>query len=625
MKFKFLSTICFTFALISNGFAFSEKTNTTADSVIEKAWLREYLPEKITAYARIPSALFYFAPTDKRLQALYENANYQPFIQAVISKVGEKISAIAISETEKLALKTLLAQITTPLEIAIGDLGDLSAPPTVYIAGKSRLNSLAEFDAFLAALIKETPITANAQAPGHGQLVTPMGNGSYHYDIDSGRFLMVIGGNKTATKALIAAKTPVLPSPIAALEAQIDASGHGLFVWVKPHPMLWSQIPWTATERQLFQSLQIEQISKLAAGMGIGDERPKIKAIINMPNVGLRQLLPSHQQAADINYFGQIASLWALSLPNENQLDKMVSLLIQEQPEAWEKYTLEKQKVERVTDMSIARLMQIFGNQAVFFEDDNGSYMSLPATAEPALIELLTHVKKNYPLLYSEQTVEGKTLHQVSLIQPITAYAKESQKALSPKEAALRPLLIATSLPVNHFYWVKEGEHLLFSTLPQPLMARWQSPATGTLQTWLDERHLNIQGATVAGNMSYRNLSQKAYYNQLAILRLLAALTETPLAIETFPVANSLSLPRYGELSLSIHNVGETLSMEFSAQNGLSDVWQALQNNYTIATIGILAAVAIPQYADYTQRAKAAYQAQLENTEKTDKTAKPQE
>lgn len=631
MKLKALSALVLSIGLTNGALALSPAVNTpTQLSVIEKPWLRDHLPENITAYARIPNLLFYFAPTDSRLKALYEHKNYQPFLQAVTEKIGQQMTLTGIPEEQKLLIRTLATKIVAPVEVMIGDLGELSAPPSLRFATKLSLESPESLDNILQTLFKHSPIKLSTTATGQGEITTPAGPGYYAYDHSSGRLLITFGEPRSALTEVLYAEAPSSVSPIAELESEIDATGHGLFAWVKPQPMYWEMLPIFSVESTLWiHALQLQQIRKAAVGFGVGEQRPKVKAIIDMPNVGLRQLIPSQQQSTAIAYAGQIDSMAAVSLPDAKQLENMIKLLSLDDAEVMQGYQQGIADFEAQTGLSFATLMQVIGNQAIFFEDDNGGFMTLPATVEPALTELLATVKaKAIPIAYRQQTVGEKTLHHVSLNKLAKYLFSETgtTELLSEEDKALAPLVAAMYFPVNHFYWIKEGDNLVFSTLPQPLLARSQTPASGTLQTWLDEQHQSIQGAFFSGSFTYRNLSQKSYYNQLGLLRLLADMTDTPLAIEQFPIANTLSLPKQGTLALSINNAGDALRVEYSSQNGLNDLWEIINSSYVLPTVGILAAIAIPAYQDYTERAKA-HQAEMEKMleEQTDKNPKAEE
>lgn len=580
---------------------------TATAAVIEKPWLRDHLPEKITAYARIPNPKFYFADTDTTKNPAAQQAIYAPFIQSAAENLFTQLSKADMPAEAKAALKVLLTQLNAPVELMVTDFSDGKAPPMLLIATQLRDIDGESITKLFQQLSKDSPLAVTPTSANQGTLMArPMGiPGQYGFDPKTGRLLLVVGSPDPAALEKLHAKTPSVASPIRSAEAQIDASGTGLFAWVKPNPMFWMQMPLSPEDREIIETLKLTELRKLAIGIGVGDKRPKLKALLNMPNVGLRQLIPAHDITVSPTYHGHLSSIFSLSLPNESQLDAMARFATQSQPEKYAEYMAFKQKMAAETGVQFSTLMQFIGHQLLIFSDDNGQFLVLPATAEPAMEALLSQLSnKGLTLIRNQLDINGTTIQHLSLQKVTEQFVEKDQSNLSKSEKALLPLASQLYLPSNHIYWVKNGDHLIFSSLPQPLIAHLTTTPSGTTNQWLAKQQLTLDGSFMSGLMTLRNLSQQSYYGHLQLLQLLADVSKTPLDITKFPPANQLSLPRYGAMALQIHNGGDALSLEYSTENGFSDIWQAIGNSYTLTTVGILAAVAVPAYHDYTARAQ---------------------
>lgn len=585
--------------------------NTATATVVEKPWLRDFLPEKISAYVRIPNPKFAFAKSQTPAKSTATaQVQYTQFIQAATDKLFKQFSQLDMPPQGKASLELLLTQIVAPLEVFVTDFSDGKTPPILMVATQLKKTDSNSVTSLLKQLSQGSPLIINSMSDTQGTLLLgPIGApGIYGYNPKNGRLLLVIGTSDIAKLDLLNTSTPTLKNPIRAAEQQIDAHGMGFFAWVKPNPVLWMQAPLDDQVRQVLELLKITELREVAMGAGLGSKRPKIKLLLDIPAAGLRQLIPAHNINVSPAYHGSLASVFSLSLPNEKQLDSIAAFIAQagKKPnKILADYQTLKKRIATESGIQFSTLMKLIGHQLIVFTDDNGQFLALPAAAEPALEKFLTQLSdNNLTLIRDTTTIKGSTIHHLSLQKAIEQLAERGQKNLDATQKSLLPLLSQLYLPSNHIYWVKSGDSLLFNALPQPLMAHVSNPPSGKISQWLTEQHLTLDGSFFSGLMTFRNLSQKSYYGHLKLLQLLADASHTPLDIDSFPTANTLNLPRYGALALQIHNGGKALSLEYSSENGFSDIWQAMGSTYAFTMVGMIAAVAIPAYQDYTVRAQ---------------------
>ncbi|MBS9778649.1 MAG: hypothetical protein KGV50_07845 [Gammaproteobacteria bacterium] len=578
-------------------------------SLVEKPWLRDYMPSAITAYARIPNPKFYFTDTESPLQSMYQNPLYSQFMQLSIENILKLINQASVpAETKRLA-DVMLSKLISPIELMVSDYTKGSEPPTLVIAVKVDYEDGKALGEDLVALSKDTKLDIKPSTDNTGQIILKQAGvtAKYVFNPNNKRLVVALGAKANTFTDLINADSKNANSPISVAESQIDQNGNGLFVWLHPNPAILKQLPIPSYNRKTIDTLKVDQAEFLAAGFGLGDHRPKLKAIVKMPEIGLRKLFPSHEKTADPEYFGHLSWVFSLGLPNEEQLDNIAKIITGENSPQYSQYLAKKQNFTSQSGIDFSSLMKLIGNQVVMFKDDNGKFLAVPADAEAALKDVLSQlVKKGIPLIQNTIEIDGQTIHHVSFHEVSSQLTKQQNQHLSMQQKMLMPIFSQLYLPSNHIYWVKENDSLIFSFLPQRLIARKKGNVKGKISEWLASQKLTISGSTWSSAMTFRNLPQESYYGHLSLLQTISDMSDTPLNIEKFPTANTMSLPRYGSLALQIHNRDDMLSIEYSAENGLSDILFAVDNNAMIAMTGILAAIAVPSYQDYMKRAKAA-------------------
>ena len=117
----------------------------------------------------------------------------------------------------------------------------------------------------------------------------------------------------------------------------------------------------------------------------------------------------------------------------------------------------------------------------------------------------------------------------------------------------------------------------------------------------------NLSGSLLAYSSSIDDLSRNSYHIYLAMLQLLADVSEAEFDIFALPLANELAFEDQGTIGLQLDLSNPYIALEVTFEQSMLDILYG--GGYeTTAVIGILAAVALPAYQDYTKRAKAAEQ-----------------
>jgi type IV pilus assembly protein PilA len=99
-------------------------------------------------------------------------------------------------------------------------------------------------------------------------------------------------------------------------------------------------------------------------------------------------------------------------------------------------------------------------------------------------------------------------------------------------------------------------------------------------------------------------IPRRSYEAYLAVMQTLADFSAAELDIWAMPTADQLELPERGAMSFSV-NVGEPyLSLELAYESYPGELFYGSGGFGAAVVVGILAAVAIPAYQDYTIRAQ---------------------
>ena len=94
-------------------------------------------------------------------------------------------------------------------------------------------------------------------------------------------------------------------------------------------------------------------------------------------------------------------------------------------------------------------------------------------------------------------------------------------------------------------------------------------------------------------------------------LVLLGDVAQKPIDLFTFPTATALNLPIDGAYGFQLDMPGDQIGLELTFENNPTEFLAENNGVATVAIVGILAAVAIPAYADYLKRAKVSEGMQL--------------
>ena len=543
-----------------------------------QSWLHQNLPPQTAAYLRLPNA--WFLENHKlAASAIYQSDAYREQTAAVRRALIQRLLTL-LPEEARAPLQNLQQHLDAPLEIALlQDKNELN----LLIAASAQF---ADGQALQQTLAQTFPAPWQVGADRIEQRGEPPI--AYRYDAANQRLLLSTGLVKNPADSLKYLSEDGGDAPFTALQSRLDPKADGLYLWLDPqNPLIQQQI---RDYKPLLEKLGIDHAEQLALAWSVQNERPRLQISLVQPDNAPLNLPQATTDALKLPYQGDISALAALTLPNDAQIDGLAD------SSGKIKQTL--QQALGISADALAALGTIH-----YLADDNGSYLVLPQSAKPALEALLTKLQGR-GILNKRETLQDDIEH-LAFTSLAAQGAKLSEQENVFKKNADTAFNTLMSQLQNHYYLRIEGDYLLISDLPQPLLARKNLAADApTVARWLAAEHIDLADSAYAYIQNQRHLGRDSYYNGLKRLQAYADLAQSPLDIMALPDASQL--PASGAVALRLRGDGKNPTLTLDLQNGIDDLLNLANGTATIASIGILSAIALPAYQDYTIRARIA-------------------
>jgi hypothetical protein len=570
------------------------------ETPIQAAWLKQRLPADTLAYKRIPHPLGIFATPkgnalDPALRSPVNTENVRKIQQGVLGNVLP-----LIPDLDDPRIRFLIGQVESPLELAF-----FAAPaPSVLLAMHVGLDSVEALEAALAEFAASDPplaLTAPIDAEGHGQLTGLPAPTFLKFDATSGLLLVQVGPAVTAEsfRAVLASLAPGANSRMAAIEQQLDQSGQGWFLWIDAEKTLpVAQMFMSPENLAKLQATGLDKVRTAGIGWGVADSKGRLGIVLDVAAEGNRQFLPFVSNNLDLTSVGQPDAVALLSLPTAEELARIESLFLesmeQEDRDEWQKL---KDTLKSETGVSIEELFSALGPELVAIFDAAGDYGAIRLRDQALFEQLMDALAASSGMAPDTHRVHGKTFYHWSMPGDLAIMDMEASDQMGPAAEIL-------ARQREHIYWVQDGDFLYVASVPQPLFDRVSKGADTRIDLWLkDQQHIDTTSSFLALTGTSRKLPMRLYHIYIELLQLLADLSEADIDVWNMPSASQLSLATQGVVGFTV-NLGDpyvsaTMTFESNPAEALLG-----SGGGSIAAIGILAAIAIPAYQDYTARAQ---------------------
>lgn len=571
------------------------------DLPIAEGFLRKQLPSEVVAYGRIPNLLGLLAmPKQGQLEAaLRSEANIRNVggIQEGLAK-----NVLALPELSDPRISFLADVVRSPIEVA----GFGMPTPSVLVGVTLAVRSAGEFNQLIATLGNSAPPVSLAgplDGQGMGELVGLPLPAFVKFDPSSGRLLLHSG--PMVTRAAFEELLKGLPvklddHPMYALENRIDSSGQGFFAWADASRIM----PMVAPDamRQLGRA-GLGGLRGVASGFGTANGKGRLSLVVDVGENRQARPFPVFANDVEATAVGEPDAAILLSIPGKEEISRLKSMLLAALPPV-ARSGLEqgKSSFANMLGVEFEEIFSAIGPDVLVLFDEAGDYSAVRLRDGDLFDDIVRRIAAKTGSGPTEHKVGGNTFWHWRLPSFFTlatgAYPGGSSG--SGGEA-----LSVLGRAREHVYWLREGDYLYLSQVPQPLMDRVNAGAKASVADWLEKtQRIDTTSSVFAATGSVSKMPRRSYEMYVAILQFLADITEADFDIWSMPTADQLALPAKGAIGFSI-NLGEPyLSLELTYENHPGEMMFGGGGFGGVAVAGILAAIAIPAYQDYTTRAQ---------------------
>ncbi|RDX37666.1 pilin [Kangiella sp. HD9-110m-PIT-SAG07] len=575
------------------------KPSFKIESLAESAWLYGSLPENTVAYVRLPNPWSGFSAKADSFKYALGNEEHVKAVKKIQQGVYDNIIAKLQAHAKPLA-QFYVEHTKGPVELAFVS---QNGQPVVFAGTSLDYSDDTSFNTALQDLVKGIPNANLMPQEGQAKGIISFGPGAavyYSYNSDKQRFTLVSGMGTSVTSLENAAATikPNDKHEMLKLEKDIDSSHQGLFVWASPkNAMPFIQMGMPPEKLQQLKELGVDQAKGLALGYGVSDSKTRLKLLLDMPNVGARQFLPVTSNDYDIKSVGQPSSVLVMSWFTAEQIDQFKENMELVKPgfkNDWENFA---DDFEKQTGQDFDILLRAFGPEVVRINDEVGVYWIFKHDKDlfPKVIESYKTTKDTE---YSKKEINGLSIHHIkspmipfgmgSMMQPKNNFGAELAKSMK-----------------SHMYFSVEGDYIVYATVPQILIERHNRVADTNIASWMSEQQGFRYEHTLLGyTTSIKDISRTSYHYYLELLNQLGDISKAGIDLTLLPTAEELGFPEKGAVGISLISSSDQLGFEFTFENGATDLMVGAGGATAVAVVGILAAVAIPAYQEYTIRAE---------------------
>lgn len=566
---------------------------------IRQPWLRDHLPEGSLIYLRVPHPLGILATPkgsalDPALRSKINVENLQKIRDGYLDNIVPLIPMIS----EPLP-QLIQRHIRSPIEISATFLPQ----PASLMALNLDIASNDEFVAMLAeaGLMLAAPLNAEniGRIDGVGMPLF------VRFDAASGRMLASFGPAVTAESFadLLAQTERNEPHRMRALENKVDESGQGLFFWIDAREAMAPMQMFVP--RETFEDLiemGLDEVDAVAMGWGVANGKGRYSIVADYPSDKERGFLPIVRNDISAESVGDPDGLIFFSIPTVEEFRRLEAFgLATTDDEGRASWSKGKDAVRTALGVSVEELFESIGPEVMLVFDQAGDYLAIRLRDPDLWDSVLQRITSATGIPLDTRNIAGDTYHHWAL--PMTG-----------EEAALDGIGDGIGASVafvevfmrirDHWYWTRDGDFLYLSATPQVLIDRAAMGPDTVIGEWLsDDQRIDATHAWFSASGTSRKLPKRTYLLYIEMLQLLADMGQSEIDVWSMPSAAELALDDIGTYGVTLNLGNPTLSAEFTFENNPAELMGGMGS---VAVVGILAAIAIPAYQDYTIRAHVA-------------------
>ena len=616
-----------------------KKTVTTTvemadkDFISKPASLSKNLPASTMTYLRLPTLKNSLSPTGTALDPAIGNKAMAEQIKAIYSPLFKKVTGLT-EGAHKFLAELLLSNAVSPIELALLQPPNPQMPfPTIVIKLGVENESHDSIQAKIDGLSQEFPVVVSKKLSKSESGQFAIGPFTMFVDFDEkAESLSLVGAHMAVMNAesyqqVLSSITPNDQHPMLKLEKEVDTSGKGLFAWFgidKMLPLYKSAIP-PQTLSEL-QASGIDQAKSVVIGSGAADGKAKLSMLIEMPDAGFKQYIYKPNNSYDFTTAGEPRYVLSLALPTKEQITQTEVLISKNLPkEIFEEWMNTKTQFSLLSGVSFDDIFKAINSELVAFGDDSGDFIAIKLNDKAAFKTVLDNLVYKFQLKYEVREHKGQQYHHLVIPNASGLHNIQLEK-LAANDPVMKAYLyfLQTFQGHSHAYWIESGDYLIMASIPQLLMDRLAHENMTNVSNWLEKtqkvdpsKSLFLIATTIddlpktiykfqLGMMNYLNdvANSNAAADPEDATQEKASADKTGFDIFKLPTPAELNLPKYGTYSMQYDISDTRMALNITSDFSAADILLTNNGLTTVAITGILAAVAIPAYQDYTLKAK---------------------
>lgn len=579
-----------------------------AKPLVAEPSLRAVLPENAIAYLRIPNPWgFLAAPKGTYLSAVLGSAENTNIVERLRSAMQTAVGG-QLSTKADAFYSLLLFQLRSPVELAIlRPLPPDPPMPSVLLSATLAVDNVDAANGLLKTLTAQSPSLSITQDMGPERAgIIRAGHSAVYVHFDASSHVLYamagLGVTEKSFSAELARLKPAKDRRMYAFEQQIDASHQGFFEWVNVKAVTTDMAPFLPPA--ILQKLRaggMDQVADMAFGWGASNGKGRLRLIVDVPGAHFDRFVPSLSPDLPLATVGNPRTLIALAMPSAAQLGQLEHMLRAKiGAQAFTSYQAAADKFKANAGLSYADVLATLGPELLFFSDRAGEFVAVRIRDQARLTHLVDALRR---IPGSDYQVQKSGDHEYHMLRLPSLMVGAFDRAGAEK---IPPWMRLWARGKSHIYWTVEDGYLLISGLPQPLKDHVEHHGNQSIGQWvLNHQRQQLGSSLMLASTTIADSPRRLYYAYVSLLGMLGDMAGVNVNLAALPSAMDLHLPRRGTYGLRVEADASRLGVELTFENNPMELLMG-QNVADVAVVGVLAAVAIPAYQDYTLRAKVA-------------------
>lgn len=577
------------------------------------AWLGDRVPEDALAYLRIPSIFgLTSGPKDNGLGALLGSDAHNVWINRVLNGLSDNVATRPGFEAQ--AIQWLLRHQRSPIELMVSPVpGAGGTAPGIVMVMQADMTSNAQVNQALSSLLAETipgvGIPAGFDEDGIGVITGAPVPAVVGFEADSQRIMILAGAGATVERMAVARQAlSDIPTdtPMRKMQMRIDESGYGLFGWVNTRNALamgQMMIPPQYMEPVIASGL--DQAESVAFGYGVSRGKTRMSFLADVPKGnGLRSLIPAPNNSLALKTTDAPDYLFVMSLPTLEEAKAIAMATGKVDADQIQEF-VRLLSDEAGTD--VEALYEQVAGEILYVKEPVGGYSAFALGDAAQLDTIMSEIAEKFDLTFQTRRIRGLDIRHFKIPGAPSDELNEAASGSSVEPALASFLSIYANIG-THVFWTYEDGYAIFAYSPQVLIDRHERGAKRVVRDWADNTQNQDLSETVLGaSISVEGLPRFAHQAYVATMPILSDIAGLEMDIWSLPTADDLNLPDRGAISFSMITASDLLGAEFAFEHSPADIIGGAGGALTgVFVTGIVAAIAIPAYQDYTKRAEVA-------------------